>query len=241
MPPLPPSPHPALAQLAAHLGALVPRAELACEPLPEVPEVRLWLFRDLHPDEPLDDASVNTLMEAPPYWSLCWASGQVLARYILDHPEQVRGQVVLDFGAGSGVVAVAAARAGAARVFACDEDPWSQKASAVNAAENGVAVETLASLDDAPVAPDLIVAADILYDRDNLPLLDEIAARSAVLLADSRIPDLDPDGYTRFARAEATTWPDPGEDTQFNHVRLFHCGLLNPKRVRRVQKHRNRW
>ena len=217
----------ALAALSAHLGELVPRAELACEPLPRVPEIRLWLFRDLHPDEPLDDATVNTLMEAPPYWSLCWASGQVLARWLLDHPESVRDRVVLDFGAGSGVVAVAAARAGAARVFACDEDPWSRRACELNAAENGVMVEALASLDEAPVAPDLIVAADILYDRDNLPLLDEIAARSAVLLADSRIPDLDPDGYTRFARAEATTWPDPGEDRQFNHVRLFSSGLLD--------------
>lgn len=225
MPDSPSTPSPARAALSAYLGGLVPRAELACEPLPRVPEIRLWLFRDLHPDEPLDDATVNTLMEAPPYWSLCWASGQVLARWLLDHPESVHGRVVLDFGAGSGVVAVAAARAGAARVFACDEDAWSRKACELNAAENGVTVEALASLDEAPVAPDLIVAADILYDRENLPLLDELAARSAVLLADSRIPDLDPDGYTRFARAEATTWPDPGEDTQFNHVRLFSAGL----------------
>jgi len=220
-----------LAELSTHLGDLLPRAELACEPLPRVPEIRLWLFRDLHPDQPLDDATVNILMEAPPYWSLCWASGQVLARWLLDHPEHVRGRVVLDFGAGSGVVAVAAARAGASRVFACDDDARSRKACELNAAENGVTVEALACLDEAPVAPDLIVAADILYDRENLPLLDELAARSAVLLADSRIPDLDPDGYSRFASAEATTWPDPGEDTQFNHVRLFSSGMAEPEAV----------
>ncbi len=228
MPDVPSRPGSALTELSAHLGALMPRAELACQPLPQVPELRLWLVRDLHPDQPLDDAIVNTLMEAPPYWSLCWASGQVLARWLLDHPEHVRGRVVLDFGAGSGVVAVAAARAGAARVFACDHDPWSRRACELNATENGVTAESLAHLDDAPVAPDLIVAADILYDRGNLPLLAELAASSAVLLADSRIPDLDPDGYTRFAQVEATTWPDPGEDKQFNHVRLFHCGPGKP-------------
>lgn len=237
MPDSPPRPGAALAELSAHLGELLPRAELACQPLPRVPEIRLWLFRDLHPDEPLDNATVNTLMEAPPYWSLCWASGQVLARWLLDHPESVRGRVVLDFGAGSGVVAVAAARAGAARVFACDDDPWSRRACELNATENGVIVESLAHLDDAPVAPDRIVAADILYDRGNLPLLADLAARSVVFLADSRIPDLDPDGYTRFAQAEATTWPDPGEDTDFNHVRLFRGGPGEPEADSSVLEH----
>jgi predicted nicotinamide N-methyase len=207
-----------------HLRQLLPRFELARTALPLVPEIALWLFRDLHPDRPLDDETVNTLMETPPYWTLCWASGQVLARHLLDHPELVRGRTVLDFGAGSGVVAIAAALAGAGRVLACDDDPVSRRAIRVNAAENGAAVETLATLEEGPV-PDLITAADILYDRRNLPLLGQLAARAeAVLLADSRIPDLDPDGYTLFATAEATTWPDPGEDVAFNHVRLFGAG-----------------
>lgn len=209
------------AALRDRLRGLLPAAELACVPLPRVPEIQLWLFKDLHPDEALDDATVSAIMEAPPYWSLCWASGQVMARYLLDHPESVRGRTVLDLGAGSGVVAIAAALAGAARVIACDQDAGAREAAAFNAAVNGVAVETAAELAGWLPRVEMITAADILYDRDNLPLLDGMARSAAVLLADSRIPGLDPPGYRLVGVDEATTWPDLGELSEFNRVRLF--------------------
>lgn len=79
----------------------------------------------------------------PPFWAFAWAGGQALARYILDHPEIVRGQKVLDFGAGSGIVAVAAAMAGAAVVEASDIDPVSLAATEINARENHVHVVPL--------------------------------------------------------------------------------------------------
>ena len=118
--------------LQARLNRLLPDIRLLATPLPLVPEIRLWLLDELV-DERLDQEVANALMEAPPYWSLCWASGQVLARHLLADPQWVRGKTVLDVGPGSGVVAIAAALAGAARVIACDLDPDALAATAANA------------------------------------------------------------------------------------------------------------
>ena len=104
--------------LQARLNRLLPNIRLLATPLPLVPELRLWLLDELV-DERLDQEVANALMEAPPYWSLCWASGQVLARHLLAHPEWVRGKTLVDVGPGSGVVAIAAALAGARRLIAC--------------------------------------------------------------------------------------------------------------------------
>lgn len=210
--------------LILRLRGLLPMASLAPLRPPKVPELALWLFADLHPDEPLDGTVINALMEEPPYWTLCWASGQVLARYLLDHPELVRGRCLVDVGAGSGVVAIAAALAGASRAVACDLDPWAREAARHNARLNGVSLALSDDLDAALDEADLVTAADILYDRDNLELLPRLAARAPVLLADSRIPDLDPEGYRLLGVDQATTWPDLDEAGEFNRVRLFATG-----------------
>ena len=90
--------------------------------------------------------------EPPPFWAFVWAGGQALARYVLDHPELVRGRRVLDLGAGSGVVAIAAARAGAASVTAADFDPAAARAIRRNAAANGVSVTVTVAADAGPPA-----------------------------------------------------------------------------------------
>lgn len=211
----------ALAALHAHLHQLLPRASLVATSLPQVPSLSLWLLKDTLGAEPLAPETINALMDAPPYWSFCWASGQVLAQQILARPERVAGKVVLDVGSGSGVVAIAAARAGAARVLACDLDPVARTAIALNAQQNDVVLEIIADMQDALPAAEVITAADILYDRDNLSLLEMFRAAPTILLADSRIPDLDPPGYRRLGEFTATTWPDLGESQQYNRVRLF--------------------
>lgn len=208
-------------RLQARLNRLLPDVRLRETALPLVPELRLWLLDELV-DERLDQAVANALMEAPPYWALCWASGQVLARWLLDHPQWVRGRRVVDVGPGSGVVAIAAARAGAARVIACDLDPDALDATAANAALNGVSLILSDDLTRALADAERIGAADILYDRDNRPLLERFRATgAAVLLADSRIADLRPPGYRLLGEWPATTWPDLGESEAFNRVRLF--------------------
>ena len=104
---------------------------------PLVPEVRLHLATEVVPlwrktEEELEEQGVP-----PPYWAFAWAGGQALARYLLDHPETVRGKSVLDFGSGSGLVATAAAKAGAASVLAADIDGFAAAAIRLNAEANG--------------------------------------------------------------------------------------------------------
>ena len=109
----------------------------------------------------------------PPFWAFAWAGGQALARHLLDHPELVTSRRVFDFAAGSGLVAIAAARAGARRVWANDIDPFACAAIAANARLNGLG-EHLAVVDrdvteaasGAPDRIDLITAGDICYERD---------------------------------------------------------------------------
>ena len=104
----------------------------------------------------------------PPFWAAAWPGGQALARYVLDHPQAVAGRRVLDLGAGSGLVAVAARLAGAASVLASDIDPWSHTAVQVNAELNGVTgIEVVGDVLDAGVPDvDVVLAGDVCYDRE---------------------------------------------------------------------------
>ena len=105
----------------------------------------------------------------PPFWAFAWAGGQALARYLLDTPEVVAGRRVLDFASGSGLVGIAAARSGAASVLASDLDPFAIAAIPLNAAANGVAdriVATAADLIGTVPDVDIVLAADIFYERD---------------------------------------------------------------------------
>jgi predicted nicotinamide N-methyase len=104
---------------------------------------------------------------SPPFWAFPWAGGQALARYILDHPETVRGKRALDLASGSGLVAIAAALAGAAEVTANDIDPMCEAAVAINAELNGVTISFTGGnlLDEAPPDVDVILAADVFYEQ----------------------------------------------------------------------------
>jgi len=113
------------------------------------------------------EEDLETLGIPSPFWAFVWAGGEALARYLLDHPERVAGRRVLDFGAGSGVQSLAAARAGA-HVVATDLDPVARRCLELNAALNGLALETSGRdvLGRADVDADVVLVGDVTYDPD---------------------------------------------------------------------------
>jgi predicted nicotinamide N-methyase len=155
--------------------------------LPFVPEVRLHLAEDAIVLWARMEAAAGATLP-PPFWASAWAGGQSLARYVLDHPEVVAGRRVLDLAAGSGLVAVAAAMAGAASVTANDIDPYALAAVRLNAEANGVAVDGRGGdlLDGDADGADVVLAGDVFYSRDMservLAFLDRVAARGSTAL-----------------------------------------------------------
>src|SRR5690242_9625368 len=118
---------------------------------PLAPEVALYLATEVTPIWQATEESLSRGAVPPPFWAFAWAGGQALARYVLDNPDVVRGREVLDIGSGSGIVAIAAAKAGASRVTAAEIDHFAAAAIALNALLNGamVTVETRDLLDRA--------------------------------------------------------------------------------------------
>lgn len=152
----------------------------------------------------------------------CWASGQVLARYILDNPRWVKGKRVLDFGCGSGVVAVAAALAGAEEVIACDIDPLAIEATRINAQLNNVSLTLSDDYFEIAGDIDMIIVADVLYDRENFVWLQRFLRRAPrVLIADSRVKDFDHPPYRLIDQRESYTMPDLDESAEFRDVRIY--------------------
>ncbi|RMJ03152.1 Ribosomal protein L11 methyltransferase [Marinobacter litoralis] len=208
--------------LNQHLRKTLSRGRVAESAPAGCPNMPLYLFDPSVLEGPLSHDEAQAVVAEPAYWSFCWASGQVLAQWILDHPELVEGKTVLDFGSGSGVVAVASARAGAARSIACDIDPAALDAAAANAKLNGVEVELCDDWANRPKDLDLVTAADVLYDPENRPLLAAFQrAAEQVLLADSRVKDLGNKAYRLQGTVEARTWPDLNEFEEFNKVRIY--------------------
>ncbi len=205
-----------------HLQKTLSRGRVAVSRPAGCPDIPLHLFDPSVLEGPLSHEEAQAVVAEPAYWSFCWASGQVLASWLLANPEWVAGKRVLDFGSGSGIVAIAAARAGAREAIACDLDPASLDAVAANADLNGVRVTLCDDWAERPGELDVITAADVLYDPDNRPLLQAFkAAAPAVLLADSRVKDLGDPAYERQTVVEARTWPDLHEFEEFNRVRIY--------------------
>lgn len=139
---------------------------------PHVPEIRLHLAGEAHELWLKTEEELERIGLPPPFWAFAWAGGQGLARYVLDHPDSVSGRRVLDFASGSGLVAIAAAKAGASAVLAADIDPWTETAIRLNAALNEVDIAfTGLDLVGKPVATDVLLAGDVFYDRAFADLL----------------------------------------------------------------------
>ena len=157
-------------------------------PVPLVPEIRTYQATDLTPLWRATSAELGDWDDSP-YWAFPWAGGQALARWLLDHPEAVRGRRVFDFASGSGLVAIAAARAGAAAVTAADLDPFCAAVIPLNAALNGVTLDVRIgnALGDPAEGVDLLVAGDVFYERvlgrEALAWFRRLAGRGVRVLA----------------------------------------------------------
>jgi len=217
--------------LTEHVKRILPDARIVLTFLPQTPSIGLYLLSEDYPKGRLSAEQANLIMAEPPYWSFCWASGQVLAKWILRHPEVVAGKTVLDFGAGSGIIAIAAARAGARRVVALDIDPRACEAVRINAEINGVKVSVSEDFEKAAsLGVDVLFAADVLYDRDNFPFLGrfpQVACR--IYVADSRVRDLSVPPYRKIDQGTAISWPDLDEPAEFRQVSIYRAEGL-PKR-----------
>jgi len=164
------------------------------KPVPLVREISLYVAEESVPIWRKTEEELDAMGLPPPYWAFAWAGGQALARYLLDNREAVAGKRVLDLAAGSGLVAIAAAKAGAAPVTAIDIDAFSEAAVALNGEANGVYVDVtiLDILDHRPPAEprhDVILVGDLFYERDTaaraLAFLERHAAIGArVLIGD---------------------------------------------------------
>lgn len=209
-------------KLLKNIKQLLPDAELKQVTMPQTSEIKLWLIDELIMARPLTESEIDAVWQAPAYWAFAWASGQVLAGLILNEPERVKGKTVLDFGAGSGLVAIAAAMAGAQKIIACDLDPDALDACRANAELNGVTIETLDNFYELKTSVDILFAADVLYDWENKPLLPQfLEAATEVIVADSRVKDFSEKGYRYNGTFEAVTLPDMGELEEFKQVKIF--------------------
>ena len=179
---------------------------------PHTPELTLYLADEITPIWRLTEEELGEMGLPPPFWAFAWAGGQGVARYLLDNPQVCAGKRVIDFASGSGLVGIAAMKAGASSVLCADIDAYCGAACALNAAANGVELAyTNADLLHAP-APycDLIVAGDICYEK---PVAEQVlawlaaahAAGTSVLIGDPGRTYFPKTGLVNVARYEVQT------------------------------------
>jgi predicted nicotinamide N-methyase len=182
-----------------------------------VPEVQLLVAADVVALWEAMEVEQGRTSQEPPFWAAAWPGGQALARHVLDTPGLVEGRTVLDLGAGSGLVAVAAVLAGATRVVASEIDPFGLAAIPENAALNGVTgIEPVGDLlGERPPTVDVVLAGDVCYDRTMtervLPFLDAARAAGAeVLVGDPGRPYLPADRLVAVSLHEVPETEGPG-------------------------------
>lgn len=210
------------------------RAHTAPGITPLVPEITLQLATELTPIWQASEAWLTERNVAPPFWAFAWPGGQALARLVLDTPALVAGQNVLDFAAGCGIAAIAAARAGAARVTAAEIDPMALAACRLNAAANTLAIETASDVVGIDAGWDTVLAGDVCYEapmtRRILPWLRSLASRgAAVWLADPGRAYLPREGLSPHARFSVPTTREL-EDREVREVTVYRLSAPSASR-----------
>lgn len=203
-------------------------ANTRLQPVPHAPEISLWLADEVTPIWRLTEEELGEMGLPPPFWAFAWAGGQGLARWLLDHPGEVAGKRVLDFATGSGLVGIAAMKAGAASVLCADIDPFCAAAVAANAGANGVRLDFTAAdlLEAPPPEVDLICAGDVCYER---PMTDRVlqwlgqgrAAGARVLIGDPGRSYFPKDGGLTLLAEYAVPTSRELEDQEIKRTRVW--------------------
>ena len=213
-------------------------AHTTLEPAPFVPEIVLRLGGESMPLWEAAALADERLPVPPPFWAWPWAGGQALARHVLDRRDLVRGRRVADVGAGGGIVAIAAALAGATQVTAIDIEPYAIEACRLNAAANGVSIHLT---EGDPVGTDdgwdVVLAGDVWYDQNLAermgPWLRSLAARGAdVLTGDLGRAYLPAAGLETLARYQVPTLADLEDVTSRSARVLQVSAAADPSRSR---------
>ena len=199
------------------------RANTALIAPPLVPEIKLHLATEVVPLWRATEEELEKIGVPPPYWAFAWAGGQALARYVLDHPALVAGKPVLDIGSGSGLVGLAAAKAGAAHVLAADIDAFARAAIVLNAAANDLILST--TQDDMIGQPgkwDIVLVGDLFYER---PLAEKLLAwlsslECAALLGDPGRNYFPKNGVEKLASYNVQTTRDL-EDREIRQTGVY--------------------
>lgn len=212
---------PAVIELNTILQTLIDDAQLVTQVLPKLP-LLLWLIEPSAMQRQFSAEETQQLLADPPYWCFCWASGLALAQWILKHPEQVAGKRVIDVGAGSGIVALAAKYAGAHTVVACDLDANALQACRANATLNNLELNYSSDLFSEEEPYDLLFAADLLYDAANLPLIERFPDFAThTIIADSRQRNFQHPLLSKVNVLYAETLPDLTEPEEFRQVSVY--------------------
>lgn len=227
-PPHPHAPSPGEAGAAAAAREAFVRAHTTPSRAPLVPEIVLQLATEITPLWSATEGFLARHGVEPPYWAFAWPGAQAAARWILDHPDDLAGATVVDFAAGGGLAAIAAARRGA-RVRAVEIDPLAGAAIRVNADLNGVALEVLVAdlVEGPPLVADLLICGDVCYSREMvahiLPWLRRcVDVGTRVLLVDPGRSHL-PAGLVVEASYEVPTLLEL-EDRPVRTTRLLRLG-----------------
>lgn len=183
--------------------------------VPSLPDITLYQADEVTPLWLMTEKDMDRERLAPPFWAFAWSGGQALSKYVLDHPAAVAGKRVLDLACGSGLVGIAAAKAGAARVIGNDIDPYAEAAVVLNAELNGVHIDFLSG--DLLVGPvpdvDVILAGDICYEKSMTGAMltflgGAIAKNVTVLVGDPHRTYFPSTGFRKLADYSVRTMAD---------------------------------
>jgi predicted nicotinamide N-methyase len=202
------------------------RSQTAVIAPPLTPEIRLHLATEITPIWQATEATLDASNLPPPYWAFAWPGGQALTRFLMDRPDWIRGKRVLDFAAGSGLSAIGAALAGAARSIANEIDDFAAEAITLNAAVNQVPVEVLRhDLIGRHEGWDVVLAGDVCYEKPMadrvIPWLRALAGKGVtVLIGDPGRAYLPAQGLVEVARYDVPTTKEL-EDRDLRETRVL--------------------